>query len=228
MKTKTKLPEARNEVVYGLLNLTTLLLSLMLVLAISVDTFRGLLFYTQPAYLQLQFWICLLFLFEFVVELLMAPRKWHFMATHFIFLLVAIPYHNIFMWMGLEASPEVAYVIRFAPLLRGAYAMFLVVGWFTRSRIAGFFVTYLLTLFACIYFSSLVFYMVELGVNGLVHGYGDALWWAFMDATTVGSNIIAVTPVGKVLSVLLAAVGMMMFPIFTVYVTNLVEKSKKE
>ena len=43
-----------------------------------------------------------------------------------------------------------------------------------------------------------------------------------------GSNIIAVTGVGKVLSVLLAALGMMMFPIFTVYVTNLVTQRNKE
>ncbi|MDE5901588.1 MAG: potassium channel family protein, partial [Muribaculaceae bacterium] len=51
----------------------------------------------------------------------------------------------------------------------------------------------------------------------------NALWWAAMDMTTVGSNIVAVTPVGMVLSVLLAALGMMLFPIFTVYVTNLIQ-----
>ena len=62
----------------------------------------------------------------------------------------------------------------------------------------------------------------------LVVGYGDALWWAFMDVTTVGSNIIAVTATGRVLSVLLAALGMMMFPIFTVYVTSLIQKKNKE
>ena len=49
-----------------------------------------------------------------------------------------------------------------------------------------------------------------------------------MDVTTVGSNIIAQTVTGRVLSVLLAALGMMMFPIFTVYVTSLVERRNKE
>ena len=43
-------------------------------------------------------------------------------------------------------------------------------------------------------------------------------------ATTVGSNIYAVTATGKILSVVLAALGMMMFPIFTVYVTSLLQK----
>lgn len=44
----------------------------------------------------------------------------------------------------------------------------------------------------------------------------------------MGSNIEAVTGVGRVLSVLLAALGMMMFPIFTVYVTNLITTRNKE
>ncbi len=61
----------------------------------------------------------------------------------------------------------------------------------------------------------------------MVHEYSDALWWAFMDVTTVGSNIYAVTPTGKILSVVLAALGMMMFPIFTVYVTSLVQKANQ-
>ena len=58
----------------------------------------------------------------------------------------------------------------------------------------------------------------------MVTRYTDALWWAFMDVTTVGSNIYAVTVTGKILSVVLAALGMMMFPIFTVYVTRLLQK----
>jgi hypothetical protein len=49
-----------------------------------------------------------------------------------------------------------------------------------------------------------------------------------MNTTTVGSNIIAVTRLGQVMSVILAASGMMMFPIFTVYVTNLVKDSRRK
>ena len=98
----------------------------------------------------------------------------------------------------------------------------------TYNRASGLFVSYLTMLLATVYFSSLAFYVMEHGPNPLVKGYGDALWWAFMDVTTVGSNIIAVTATGRVLSVLLAALGMMMFPIFTVYVTSLVERRNKE
>ena len=83
-------------------------------------------------------------------------------------------------------------------------------------------------LLATVYFSSLIFFVIEHKVNPQVTGYDDALWWAFMDVTTVGSNIYAVTPTGRILSVLLAALGMMMFPIFTVYVTSLVQNANKK
>ena len=85
--------------------------------------------------------------------------------------------------------------------------MAIVVGWLTYNRASGLFVSYLTMLLATVYFSSLAFYVMEHGSNPLVKGYGDALWWAFMDVTTVGSNIIAVTVTGRVLSVLLAALG---------------------
>jgi len=68
---------------------------------------------------------------------------------------------------------------------------------------------------------------MNVGVNPLVHQYTDALWWATMDAVTVGCNIEAVTPVGKVLSVIVAALGIMMFPIFTVYITNAITYAEK-
>ena len=83
-------------------------------------------------------------------------------------------------------------------------------------------------LLAMVYFSSLIFFVIEQKVNPDVKYYSDALWWAFMDVTTVGSNIIAITPTGRILSVLLAALGMMMFPIFTVYVTSLVQSANKK
>ena len=48
-----------------------------------------------------------------------------------------------------------------------------------------------------------------------------------MEAVTVGSNIQAVTPIGKIVSVIEAVFGMLMFPMFTVYVTNIVGTFQK-
>lgn len=46
-----------------------------------------------------------------------------------------------------------------------------------------------------------------------------------MNVTTLGASIIPVTEIGKILTVVLGTVGMLMFPLFTVYVTNLVQRS---
>lgn len=214
--------------IYGVLHVIILLLSLFLVISISVDTFKGIPFYTQSLYMKVQLWICILFLFDFVLELILSTDKLLYFRTHFLFLLVAIPYQNIIAYMGWTFSAEVTYMLRFIPLVRGGYAMAIVVGWLTYNKASSLFVSYLTMLLATVYFASLAFFVMEHKVNPLVMGYGDAIWWAFMDVTTVGSNIIAVTTTGRVLSVLLAALGMMMFPIFTVYITSLIQKKNKK
>lgn len=214
--------------IYGILHIIILLMSLFLVISISIDTFKGIPFYTQSSYMKIQLWICIWFLFDFVLEFFLAKHKWRYIRTHFIFLLVAIPYQNIIAYYGWTFSPEVTYLLRFIPLLRGGYALAIVVGWLTYNRASSLFVSYLTMLLATVYFASLAFFVLEHKVNPLVTDYGDALWWAFMDVTTVGSNIIAMTTTGRVLSVLLAALGMMMFPIFTVYITNLIQQSNQK
>lgn len=210
------------------LHVLVLFLSIFLVLIISIDTFHNQAFYKEPLFMRVQLWICVFFLADFFIEYFLSDNKKHYVLTHFIFFLVAIPYNAIISHYGWTFSPTLTYVLRYFPLIRGGYAMSIVVSWFTYNRATGLFISYLATLLFTIYFSSLAFFLFEHGVNPLVKDYTDALWWAAMDATTVGSNIIAVTPVGRVLSVLLAAIGMMMFPIFTVYVTNILTKKNKE
>ncbi|MDE6865866.1 MAG: potassium channel family protein [Muribaculaceae bacterium] len=211
-----------------ILQIIVLLLSLLLIGMISYDSFKNTTFYEAYSFQRWQFWICMVFIFVFFAELLVSEDKWHFFWTNFIFLLVSIPYQAIIYHYHIELSQEVSYLIRYMPLIRGGYALAIVMSWFTYNRASGLFFTYIIILLSTVYFASLTFYLFEAGVNPLVNKYTDALWWAAMDVTTVGSNITAVTGVGRVLSVLLAALGMMMFPIFTVYVTNIVTQRNKE
>lgn len=209
---------------FAVLHILILLVSLLLVVIISIDTFKNLAFYKQAEFMKLQVWICILFLADFFIEFFLSPNKKNYLVTHFIFFLVSIPWLTIIDHFGWHFSKQVEYAIQFIPLVRGGYALAIVVGWFTTNRATSLFWSYLLTLLATVYFSSLAFYLFEHHVNSGVKDYYSALWWAFMDVTTVGSNIVAVTPVGRVLSVLLAALGMMMFPIFTVYVTDNIKR----
>lgn len=210
------------------LHLAIMLLSAILILMISIDTFNNVSFYDEPNFQRWQLWICIFFMLDFFIELSLAQKKWHYLRTHIIFFIVSIPYQAILFHYGWQISEEIAYLVRYMPLIRGGYALAIVVNWFTSNKASGLFFTYIITLLSTIYFSSLTFYLFEHGVNPDVTRYQDALWWAFMDVTTVGSNITAVTGVGRILSVLLAALGMMMFPIFTVYVTNLITGRGKQ
>ena len=228
MNIKSILKFAFTDGIVIVLHIAILILSGWLIYTISVDTFNNIDFYEMKKFEKQQFWICVVFLVDFFFEFFMAKRKWNYLGTHFIFFLVSIPYQALIYHFGIDLPKEVAYLIRYIPLIRGGYAMAIVVSWFTYNRAAGLFVTYLIILISTVYFASLTFYLFEYKVNPDVLAYKDAVWWAAMDVTTVGSNIIAVTGVGKVLSVLLAALGMMMFPIFTVYVTNLVTERNKE
>ena len=227
MPTLSPISTKRRRWLYSLLHIFVLLLSIFLIVSISIDTFKNIAFWKQPAFMKVQFWICIIFLLDFFIEFFLAEKKWHYIWTHLFFFIVSIPYLAIFHYFGWKFSPQVTYIIQYIPLVRGGYALAIVVGWFTYNRATGLFFTYLFTLVSTVYFASLVFFMFEHSVNPLVVDYYSALWWAAMDVTTVGSNIEAVTPIGRILSVALAALGMMMFPIFTVYVTNIIQQHNK-
>ena len=97
--------------------------------------------------------------------------------------------------------------------------MIIIVRWLVRgTKMRRLFVAYIFTVAVFTYISALVFYDYEALANPKLHGFGNALWWAWMNVTTVGAEIFAVTAIGKVITILLPTLGMMMFPIFTTYI----------
>ncbi len=218
----------RRKGIAGFLHILILFLSVFLIVDISMDIFNNVEYLTQKKYLKTQLYICLFFIFAFVLEFSLSDDKWIYFKTHFLFLIVCIPYTNIIDHFGFALTPTEHYLIRFMPLIRSGYALAIVVGWLTSNKASGLFISYLTMLLATVYFGSLLFFVLENKINPEVHNYQDSLWWACMNMTTVGSNIYAITPTGRILSVVLSALGMMMFPIFTVYVTSLVQNANKE
>jgi voltage-gated potassium channel len=56
--------------------------------------------------------------------------------------------------------------------------------------------------------AALAYWTLEHGVNPSVHNMGDALYWAFITATTVGyGDLTPVTPAGRLLAGLLIFLG---------------------
>lgn len=206
---------------------SVLLMSLGLIIFISVDTFQGIDFLENHAYMTYQFWVCVVFVVYFVVEWYISDDKWSYLKNRWFFLLLSIPYLSIIDLFNIDFTSSELYFIRFIPLARGALALSLIIGYMTTNRISSLFLSYVVIMLSIIYFASLIFLEREQPVNNLVPNYGAALWWALMDATTIGSYIYPVTVTGKILAVVLAALGMMMFPLFTVYITNWVQRYNK-
>lgn len=200
--------------------------ALVLMVLISVDTFRNISFVSNPTYLHIQFWICLLFMADIVIEMITSPRHWHYLVTHIFFLIISIPYINVLWWLGIPISGELTFVLRYIPMLRAAYVFALIGGAVSGNGVQTMFKGYIILLVMVLYFASMMFFVEEHKVNPGVDTYWSALWWAWMCMTTAGSYIGEYTVTGKVLSVVLSAGGLILFPVFTVYITNAVTGNK--
>lgn len=200
-------------------------LSAMLIVFISVDTFEGVNFLENEFYMTFQLFTCAFFILDFIVELVFASDRRRYLRRHWLFLMLSIPYLNLITMMDLPLTHRELYWVRFIPLGRATMALAIVVGYVSKNKVTSLLVSYVMILVSVVYFGSIVFYNSELHVNSDVKTYWDGLWWAAMDVTTLGCDIQPVTVVGKVVSVILACMGVMMFPLFTVYITTLITRS---
>lgn len=207
------------------MQIAVLVSSILLIVLMSLCTFDNIPFLHNRRYLNFQLIICGVFLLDYIVAFCYARRKLRFFIRNLLFLIVSVPYINIINHYDITLSETVKYYIFLVPLIRAAFALAIVVGYVSSNRVSSLFASYISILLSVVYFSSLIFYQREFGINADVKNYGDALYWAGMNVTTLGASIIPVTEIGKILTVVLGTVGMLMFPLFTVYVTNLVQRS---
>ena len=113
------------------------------------------------------------------------------------------------------------------PMIRAAFVLAMITGALTQSRAMSTFYVYLIWVIVSLFFASLMFFEGEHYINPQVDTFWTALWWACMSMSTAGCNITPVTTTGTVLEVFLSAEGMMLIPVFTVYITKAVLGSAK-
>lgn len=210
------------------MNLVVLILSALLITWISIDTFNRVNFLENHSYMQFQFWVCIVFIIDFFIGLIYAKHKWRYFRGRLVFLILSIPVLNIVNWMDITLSPDALYFARFIPLARGALALAIVVSYISSNAVTSLFMSYITIMIFIGYFCSLIFYQREAGVNPEVNTYWTALWWSAMNMSTVGCSISPVTVSGKIVAVILPITGMIIFPLFTVYLTDYVTRSLKK
>ena len=222
-------PESKTErVVMTFMNIVVLLLSAALISWISYDTFKRIDFLQNHSYMTFQFWVCMVFILDFFIGLFYAPKKWTYFKKRFLFLILSIPVLNMVNMLHITLSPDMLYFARFIPLARGALALAIVVSYVSTNAVTSLFASYITIMLFIAYFCSLIFYQREAGVNPDVNSYWTALWWTMMNLSTVGCSISPVTVAGKIVAVILPISGMIIFPLFTVYLTDYVSRSFKK
>lgn len=204
-----------------IMRMINLIAGLALLVGVSVEVFTGNHHTYSEWYMWLQLVVCVIFIVDFTSALTRKEASGRYYLLNMLLLLISIPYLNILSWINIPLDRGVELAVGALPLLRSFVAMGVVVQWFISGKVNQIFAAYLFTIVCFTYLAALIFFDYEVGVNDKLHGFGNALWWAWMGVTTVGAAIFPVTAIGKVLAVLLPALGMMFFPIFTIYVTNI-------
>ena len=215
-------------VVTTFMNIVVLILSAALISWISYDTFKRTNFLENHSYMTFQFWVCMVFILDFFVGLYYAQGKWSYFKRRLLFLILSIPVLNIVNMLNITLSPDMLYFARFIPLARGALALAIVVSYVSSNAVTSLFASYITIMLFIAYFCSLIFFQREAGVNPEVNTYWTALWWTMMNLSTVGCSISPVTVAGKIVAVILPISGMIIFPLFTVYLTDYVTRSFKK
>lgn len=209
------------------LHLMVLAAAVAMVIWVSRETLENKSFLADSNYMHFQFWVCILFLFDIIVEWIMSPRKWKYICTHLLFIIVSIPYLNILEWAHISVPPRIMYLIRLVPLFRAGYVLALVSKTFTSRQSLSMLWVYITWVGVSVYFAAMMFFVEEHYINPQVDTFWTSLWWAFLEMTTCGTNIPTLTPTGKVLGVVLSVEGLTLFPVFTVYITNAVLRINK-
>lgn len=199
--------------------------SLLLLFSLSVDIVHRKTYTLSPMVEELQLVVCMIFIIDYIVQTMMSRNPQRYFWRNIVLLLVSLPYLNMMQWGGLELPKGVYIFLKCLPMVRGAVGVYALIKYITPSRVSAIMWSYIVMVVLVTYLASLVFYAYEEVVNHAVDGFGTALWWAGLNVTTVGAPLFAVTPIGKILTVMLPAMGMILFPLFTVYVTHLVQRS---
>ncbi len=211
-----------------IINILTLVASILLLASLSVEVLYSREFAEFSAlYSWAMFVVCIIFLADFFMLMWASNNRAMFLVRNIMMLLLSVPYHVIFGAMGIVANHTLTMVLSGVVMLRAVMALYITLRWLIVRRTTRLLWAYIATVVVSTYFAALFFYEYEAPVNSDVQGFGDALWWACMNVTTVGSSIVPITTIGKSICVLLPIVGMAMFPVFTVYVTSLYDSASK-
>jgi voltage-gated potassium channel len=163
---------------------------------------------------RVDFYVCMVFLLDFVIRFRRAPSKLAFMKWGWIDLLSSIPVLDSF---------RIGRLVRVIRILRALRSAKLLVAFFMRRRRTNSLAAVAAVAFVLVVFSAIAMLQFEGGSpEGNIKTPQDAFWWAYTTVTTVGyGDRFPVSPEGRVVACILMTVGVGLFGTFTGFIASL-------
>ncbi|MDE6160531.1 MAG: hypothetical protein K2F77_02600, partial [Muribaculaceae bacterium] len=98
------------ENILNFLHIIVLVLSVLLIVTISVDTFKSIQYNNEPEFLKFEFWICIVFLVDFFFEMAVAKNKTKFFFKNILFFLISIPYVSLLNYFDIHVGTTASYI----------------------------------------------------------------------------------------------------------------------
>jgi voltage-gated potassium channel len=185
-------------------------LGVYVLLALAAETFLPLSDSTNAILDHVDDGICVIFFFDFFVNLFQAPSKLGYLKWGWIDLLSSMPMVDMFR------AGRIARIIRILRAFRGVRSARFLAEYLVHQRANGAFFAVALLSILLVLFSSIAILQFENTVEGNIRTPQDALWWAFATVTTVGyGDKFPVTTEGRMVAAVLMTAGVGMFGSFT-------------
>ena len=157
---------------------------------------------------SLDFVICLIFLFDFFKRLTISRSKVRFIYSNWIDFVSSIP------TVGVLRIGRVVRIIRVLRLVRSGRVFYRIIN---RDNAISTFRTVVIFIIILIIMSSLSIHHLEKNVNPFFETIYNSLWWCIITTVTLGfvQDAVPITVAGKLYSVFLIVLGMVLFGTFT-------------
>ena len=210
------------ENVFGGLSLIILILSLYVLVSLVVTTFFSVSPEVHKILLQIDNFICIIFLIDFFYRFYKAPSKLKFLKWGWIDFVSSIPFID-FLRVG-----RLLRLLRLLRILRAFKSVKHIAEHVYKDKSKGLLSTVAVIAFLMVLFSSVTILQVETAPNSNIKTAEDALWWSYTTLTTVGyGDKYPVTTEGRLIAAVLMTTGVALCGTFAGYIASLL-MSKKE
>lgn len=212
-----------SENTFGGLSLIILILSLYVLISLVSTTFFNVSPEVQKILMQIDNFICIIFLIDFFYRFYNAPNKVKFLKWGWIDFISSIPFID-FLRVG-----RLLRLLRLIRILRAFKSVKHIAEHVYKDKSKGLLSTVGVIAFLMILFSSVSILQVEIAPNSNIKTAEDALWWSYTTLTTVGyGDKYPVTTEGRLIAAVLMTTGVGLCGTFAGYIASILISKKED